>query len=85
MPRKATSAKVSKLAARMLNAHADADMRAAIGDAVTECGIPLNDRATSAVVDRIVAALEPHFDEVRSLAASCLSQDETGGDDEPGA
>lgn len=82
--RKATSSKVSKLASKPLHdATPNADVRAAIADAVTGCGIPLNDRATNAVVDRIVDAIEPFLDDVRTLAASCLSQDETPGNDEP--
>lgn len=83
MKHKVTSSKVSKLASKLLNdATPNADVRAALADAVTGCGIPLNERAANAVVDRIVEAMEPFLDDVRTLAASCLSQDETPGDAE---
>jgi hypothetical protein len=60
MKHKVTSSKVSKLASKLLNdATPNADVRAAIADAVTGCGIPLNERAANAVVDRIIEALEP--------------------------
>lgn len=81
MPRKQTSAAVSKIASRILNdGLLTADTHAAIADAVQECGVPLNDRAVLALTNRIEAALEPIVEDVRSLAASCLSQDETKGD-----
>jgi hypothetical protein len=84
MARKATSAKVSKLAAKLIQGHAiDGDVRAAVADAITANGLVLNERAVNATIDRIIAALEPHFDDVRTLAASCLSQDETPGDAQP--
>lgn len=83
MAKKATSAKVSKLAAKLIHcSNVDPDVRATIHDAVTSHGLALNDRCATGIVDRVIAALEPHFDDVRTLAASCLSQDETGGDDE---
>lgn len=77
MARKKTSAAVAKIAGDILatdnplEAHKDA-----IGEAIRGCGLPLGDRAVSAVVDRIGDALAPFIADVRSLAASALSQDE---------
>jgi seryl-tRNA(Sec) selenium transferase len=76
--RKQTSAHVSAIAARILNEGLlTADIHATIADAVQGCGVPLNDRAVLALTNKIEAALEPIVEDVRSLAASCLSQDET--------
>lgn len=78
MARKQTSAAVSKIAGRVLNENPiNADIHATIADAVASCGIPLNDRAVLALTNKIESALEPLVDDLKTLAASALSQDET--------
>lgn len=79
MTKKQTSAAVSAIAARVLgdDGPLSPEIQAGIAAAVAECGVPLNDRATLVLTSKIEAALAPLLDEMRSLAASCLSQDET--------
>lgn len=78
MARKQTSAAVSAIAGRVLNENPiSADIHATIADAVAACGVPLNDRAVLALTNKIESALEPLVEDMRTLAASCLSQDET--------
>lgn len=78
MARKQTSTAVSSLASRVMNDNPiTADVHAAIADAVASCGVPLNDRAVLALTNKIESALETVVDDMRTLAASCLSQDET--------
>jgi hypothetical protein len=55
------------------------DVSDRIADACRECGVPLNDRAVLALTNRLEAAIAPVLDDLRTLAASCLSQDETPG------
>jgi hypothetical protein len=78
MAKKQTSASVSKLAARVLSTDNPLEAhRTAIADAFRACGLPLSDRAVTALTDRIGDALAPLFADMRTLAASALSQDET--------
>jgi hypothetical protein len=76
MARKQTSSHVSTIAGKYVGdaSPIDPDM---IANAVRECGIPLNDRAVLALTNRIESAIAPLCDDLRTLAASCLSQDET--------
>lgn len=78
--KKQTSADVSKIAAARLaqgSPFNDPELKAAISVALRECGVPINERAIVALCDRIEVAFEPVIVDLRKLAASCLSQDET--------
>jgi hypothetical protein len=79
MPRKQTSAKVSSIAGKYVGTDASpfATFADDIATAVRECGVPLNDRAVLALTNRIETALQPIADDLKTLAASALSQDET--------
>lgn len=79
MPKKQTSAAVSAIAARVLGDDGPLSpaVSEAIGQAIDDCGIPLNDRAKLLLVGKIESALAPLVDDLRTLAASALSQDET--------
>lgn len=76
---KQTSAAVSAIAARVLGDEGllSPAVATAIGEAIDECGIPLNDRAKLVLVGKIETALAPLVEDAKALAASCLSQDET--------
>lgn len=81
-PKKQTSARVSAIAAKYMGDESPmtAEVQDAIGRAIRECGLPLNDRATLICTNKIEAALAPLIADMRTLAASCLGQDETKGD-----
>lgn len=77
-----TSARVSAIASRVLNddePKLTAEVQAQIATAVRMCGLPINDRAMLALNVNLEAALAPIFADMKTLAASCLSQDETAG------
>lgn len=78
MPRKQTSSRISTIAAKYMNDDSVIDVDA-IATAVRECGIPLNDRAVLALTNKIESAIAPMITDLRSLAASALSQDESKG------
>jgi hypothetical protein len=76
--RKQTSDRVSSIAAKYVGDDSPlGDVTDAVANAVRECGIPLNDRAVLALTNRLEAAIAPVLNDLRTLAASCLSQDET--------
>lgn len=76
--RKQTSAAASKIAARILATDNPLELyRGRIAVAIQECGLPLSERAVNVFVERVNDALEPLFDDLRTLAGSALSQDET--------
>lgn len=79
--RKQTSNRVSSIAGKYVGDSTPftPDIEAAVASAIRSCGVPLNDRAVLVITNKIETALEPLFDDVRSLAASCLSQDEVKG------
>jgi hypothetical protein len=77
---KQTSSRVSSIAAKYVGDESPlGDVTDAVANAVRECGIPLNDRAVLALTNRLEAAIAPVLNDLRTLAASCLSQDETPG------
>lgn len=76
MARKQTSSRVSSIASKYVGDASPLDPDA-IANAVRECGIPMNDRAVLALTNRIENAVAPLIDDLRTLAGSCLSQDET--------
>jgi hypothetical protein len=76
--KKQTSDRVSSIAARVMGGDfMTPDVQNAVQAAVKDCGLPMNDRASLVLVNRIETALAPLFDDFKTLAASCLSQDET--------
>jgi hypothetical protein len=80
MPKKQTSATVSTIAAKYVGDDTPlGDVSDAIATACRDCGIPLNDRAVLALTNRLENALAPVLTDLRTLAASCLSQDELAG------
>src|SRR6185369_6093916 len=78
MPRKKTGDAASKIAARVLatdkpvHAHTSA-----LTIAIQQCGLPLSPRAIDSFVDAVADALAPMVDDLKTLAASVLAQDET--------
>jgi len=83
MPRKKTSPQVSTVAGRVLASDIEAQARQALSGALSialqECGLPINARTTATIVDRLADSLKPTFDDLRTLAGSSLTQDETAG------
>lgn len=79
MARKQTSAAVSAIAGRVLgdDGPLSPEIQAGIQAAIAECGVPLSDRAILVLTTKIEAALAPLVDDMKTLAASCVSQDET--------
>lgn len=79
MARKQTSAAVAAIAGRHIAGEplADVQVRIAIGQAIHGTGLPMNERHVDRVIDAIGEALAPLFDDLRTLAASCLAHDET--------
>jgi hypothetical protein len=82
--KKQTSPRVSTIAGKYLGdvSIIDPDL---IADCVRGCGVPLNDRAVLVLTNKIETALAPLCDDVRSLAASCVAQDERKGQGAPKA
>jgi hypothetical protein len=83
MPRKKTSPAVSAIAGRVLATDLAEDTRARVEAALVvglqAAGFPINPKATEAITARIVEALKPTIDDLRGLAGSALTQDETAG------
>jgi hypothetical protein len=76
--RKQTSDRVSSIAGKYVGGNSPlGDVADRIATACRDCGVPLNDRAVLALTNRLEAAIAPVLDDLRTLAASCLSQDET--------
>ena len=68
----AAIADVKTIAERIVNSPVEAEVRDKIATAIRECGIPLNEAAIAAVVDKIVAATETDFEHVKRLAEHVL-------------
>ncbi len=78
MAKKATGPEISTIAARVLATDNPFDEhKGAIAIAIQQCGLPLSAKAVNVFVERISEALAPLLTDMRSLAASALSQDET--------
>lgn len=81
MVRKQTSPRVSAIAAQVLrqsNPLDTAEGRQMAREAIADAGLPFNDRAMNALIDRIADIFEPFFAEAKSAAGSALAQDEGG-------
>lgn len=85
MASKKTSAAVSKIAGRVmatdLETEAAERIRSALIVGLQVAGFPIRDKATGEIVVRVVEALKPTFNDLRSLAGSALTQDETAGNE----
>lgn len=75
MPRKETSPKVSAIAARLVNED-PLSPREPFRAALRSCGLPLSDAAADRMLDLLGATLAPYIADVKTVAASALSQDE---------